>query len=83
MPASSPQERLAILTKILICNQPPAVLQQAEKEKAMANNRVLNRLGARELTAGELKNIVGGRLNTLLSVIFTQPVTNPDEHLDS
>lgn len=49
----------------------------------MANNRVLNRLGARELTLGELKNIVGGDLHTLLSVIFTQPVSNPDHHLDS
>ena len=49
----------------------------------MANHRVLNRLGARELTAAELKNIVGGDLHTLLSVIFTLPVSNPDHHLDS
>lgn len=49
------------------------------------NDRVLGRLGARELTRDELQNIVGGdsSLLTLLSVIFTLPVANPDHHLDS
>ncbi|HEY6348243.1 MAG TPA: hypothetical protein VI636_02425 [Candidatus Angelobacter sp.] len=50
----------------------------------MFNNdhRVLSRMGAREVTADELQQIAGGLL-TLLSVIFTSPVTNPDHHLDS
>lgn len=50
----------------------------------MFNNghRVLSRRGAREVTADELQQIVGG-LITLLSVIFTTPVSNPDHHLDS
>lgn len=47
------------------------------------NARVLNRMGARELTMDELQKIVGGDLHTLLSVIFTLPVSNPDHHLDS
>lgn len=47
------------------------------------NARVLNRLGARELTADELQKIVGGDLHTILSVIFTLPISNPDLHEDS
>ena len=39
-------------------------------------------MGARALTAEELRSIVGGDLHTLLSVIFTLPVNNPDHHLD-
>lgn len=47
------------------------------------DGRVLNRMGAREITMEELQKIVGGDLHTILSVIFTSPATNPDEHLDS
>lgn len=46
------------------------------------HGRVLSRWGAREVTVEELEKIVGGNLHTLLSVIFTSPATNPDEHLD-
>lgn len=47
------------------------------------NARVLNRMGARELTMDELQKITGGALNTILKVTFTLPVSNPDHHLDS
>ncbi len=47
------------------------------------NNRVLNRIGAHELTPGEVQKVTGGFIPTLLSVILTGPVGNPDERLDT
>ena len=46
------------------------------------NNRVLGRMGARQLTQNEIENTVGGGA-TLLSVILTSPASNPDRRLDS
>ena len=46
------------------------------------NNRVLNRMGARQLTPNEIDN-VGAGIPTLLSVIRTGSITDPDQRLDS
>lgn len=47
------------------------------------NHRVLNRLGAHELTAEEIRSIKGGALPSLLSVIRTNaPGGGTDYHLD-
>lgn len=46
------------------------------------NNRVLSRMGARQLTPNEIDGIFGGGA-TLLSVILTAPASNPDHRLDS
>ncbi len=46
------------------------------------NNRVLSRMGARQLTQDEIEGIYGG-IPTLLSVILTSPASNPDRRLDS
>ena len=45
--------------------------------------RVLNRLGAHELTAEEMERIKGGFIPTLLSVIVTGTASAPDHRLDS
>jgi len=41
------------------------------------NNRVLSRTGARQLTKNEIDNI-GGGIPTLLSIIRTGPLVDPD-----
>ncbi len=46
------------------------------------NNRVLTRMGARELTQNEVKQITGAGA-TLLSVIVTNTAGNPDQRLDT
>jgi hypothetical protein len=46
------------------------------------NNRVLSRMGARQLTENEIEETFGG-VATLLSVILTAPASNPDRRLDS
>lgn len=46
------------------------------------NNRVLGRMGARQLTQNEIDNVGGGGA-TLLSVIRTGSITDPDQRLDS
>ena len=46
------------------------------------NNRVLSRMGARQLMHNEIDN-VGGGFHTLLSVMLTNPASNPDRNLDS
>ena len=47
-------------------------------------NRVLNRMGARELTQQEADKIGAGFIvPTLASVLFTGPATHPDERLDT
>jgi len=45
------------------------------------NNRVLNRMGARQLSQNEIDGVAGGIVPTLLSVIFTNK--GQDESLDS
>ena len=44
-------------------------------------NRVLSRMGARQLTQNESEEVAGGKL-TFASVLFTAPVSNPDETFD-
>ena len=44
-------------------------------------NRVLNRMGARRLTKSEIDN-VGGGIPTLLSIIRTGSITDPDQMRD-
>jgi hypothetical protein len=54
------------------------------KEKPMSNNndnRVLIRMGARQLTQDEVEQVAGGKL-TFASVLATGPVNNPDETFD-
>ena len=46
------------------------------------SNRVLTRMGARQLTQSEMEQITGGKL-TLASVLVTGPVSNPDDILDT
>jgi len=46
-------------------------------------NRVLGRMGAHQLTEEETNRVTGGFIPTLLSVIHTNPLTNPDTRLDS
>jgi hypothetical protein len=47
------------------------------------NNRVLSRMGARQLTRNEIDEVTGALAATLLSVILTSPASNPDHRLDS
>jgi len=54
------------------------------KEKPMSNNnenRVLSRMGARQLTQNEVEQVAGGKL-TFASVLITGPVNNPDDTFD-
>jgi hypothetical protein len=44
-------------------------------------NRVLNRMGAHELTPEEIDRVAGAKL-TFASVIVTGPISNPDDLLD-
>lgn len=46
------------------------------------NNRVLTRLGARQLTQNEIDKIGGGFIPTRLTAFLTAPVTNPDRSID-
>jgi hypothetical protein len=46
------------------------------------NNRVLTRMGARQLTQNEVTQITGAGA-TLLSVIVTNTAGNPDQRLDT
>lgn len=46
------------------------------------NNRVLNRVGARQLTADETRRISGNGINTRASMTITGSAKNPDEHFD-
>jgi hypothetical protein len=58
---------------------------QKERINPMSNdnqNRVLNRVGAHELTAEEIDRVAGAKL-TFASVIITGPISNPDELLDT
>jgi hypothetical protein len=58
--------------------------EDVERSKPMSqqnNNRVLSRMGARQLTQNELDKI-GGAILTRLTAILTAPVTDPDRRLD-
>ena len=44
-------------------------------------NRVLSRMGARQLTQNEVEKVAGGKL-TFASVLVTGPVNNPDDTFD-
>jgi hypothetical protein len=44
-------------------------------------NRVLSRMGARQLTQNELEHVGGGKL-TFASTLPTGPVSNPDDTFD-
>ena len=46
------------------------------------SNRVLTRRGARQLSHDEMEQTTGASI-TLLSVILTSPVSNPDHRLDT
>jgi len=46
------------------------------------NNRVLSRMGARQLTQNEIEQVTGARISSLLSVIITGSEGNRDERLD-
>jgi hypothetical protein len=47
------------------------------------NNRVLSRMGARQLTESEIEQVTGARISSLLSVIITHSATGgTDERLD-
>ena len=47
------------------------------------NNRVLNRIGARQLTQKEMEQIAGGGVSTRASITLTGPANNPDTGRDS
>jgi hypothetical protein len=58
--------------------------QKSAKEKSMSNNnknRVLSRMGARQLTSNEMEQVAAAKL-TFASVLLTAPVSNPDETFD-
>lgn len=46
------------------------------------NNRVLSRMGARQLTNNEVEQVGGARTFSILSVIRTGTAANPDFSLD-
>ncbi|HEY6348244.1 MAG TPA: hypothetical protein VI636_02430 [Candidatus Angelobacter sp.] len=46
-------------------------------------NRVLSRMGARELAGNEMQWITGGGHNTRASQVLTGTPGNPDENFDS
>jgi hypothetical protein len=45
-------------------------------------NRVLTRMGARQLTQNEIEQIAGSRLNTLATALPTSPISHPDTMFD-
>ena len=57
------------------------------KEKYMSNNtdnnRVLTRIGARQLAQEELDGVSGGLIPTRLSVLVTGSSSNPDHSFDT
>jgi len=54
------------------------------KEKSMSNNndnRVLTRMGARQLTRNEIDQVAAAKL-TFATALVTGPVSNPDDSFD-
>lgn len=49
----------------------------------LTNHRVLNRMGARQLTQKEIEQIAGGGVSTHASLVLTGPASNPDTGRDS
>jgi hypothetical protein len=53
-------------------------------KKSMSNNnanRVLNRMGARQLTHNEVEQVAGGKL-TFATALITGTTNNPDDTFD-
>lgn len=48
-----------------------------------SDHRVLNRVGARDLTMEEMERITGGGRNTHASHVLTGTPSAPDENFDS
>lgn len=46
------------------------------------SNRVITRMGARQLTQNEIEQITGSRLNTVATALPTSPISHPDTMLD-
>ena len=46
------------------------------------DNRVLSRIGARQLTRNEMDEVTGGS-STLMTLILTGSISNPDRHVDT
>jgi hypothetical protein len=60
--------------------------EAARKERSMSNDgrkRVLNRLGALELTPEETEKVVGAHISTRLSRIVTGTASGPDVTFDT
>ncbi|HET9284464.1 MAG TPA: hypothetical protein VFR24_21125 [Candidatus Angelobacter sp.] len=47
------------------------------------NNRVLSRMGSRQLTQKEMDEVPGGFIPTRLTVFMTGTVSNPDSSIDT
>jgi hypothetical protein len=46
------------------------------------NNRVISRMGARQLTPDEMEQIAAGRTSTVATALPTGTVSSPDTMLD-
>ena len=46
------------------------------------NNRVISRMGARQLTQNEIDQIAAARLITVATALPTNPISHPDTMLD-
>jgi hypothetical protein len=46
------------------------------------NNRVLSRMGARQLTQSEIERVAGAQTSSIGTLILTGNISNPDRHLD-
>ena len=45
-------------------------------------NRVLNRMGARQLTRNEVERVAGAQTSSIGTLILTGNISHPDRHLD-
>jgi hypothetical protein len=46
------------------------------------DNRVLSRMGARQLTRSEIERVTGAQTSTIGTLILTGNIHNPDRHVD-
>jgi hypothetical protein len=59
-------------------------IENTERRKSMSNNnenRVLSRMGARQLTQNEVEQVAGGKL-TFATALTTGTTNNPDDTFD-
>jgi hypothetical protein len=59
-------------------------IENTERRKSMSNNnenRVLSRMGARQLTQNEVTQVAGGKL-TFATALITGTTNNPDDTFD-